>query len=85
MIKIDDGITDIVMSNFDIFKDIHPNAITLVGIACNYLILKEVDAIRTSTIDPSYFAGILLVRFLSDCLNGAVARKYKKLVNWEMY
>lgn len=78
MIKIDDNITDIVMTNFDIFRNIHPNVITIAGVICNYFILKEIDNITTSTIDGTYFASLLLVRFLADCLDGAVARKYKK-------
>ena len=78
MIKIDDHITNVVMTKFDIFENIHPNAITLVGIICNYFILTEIDNIQTLSINKIYFAFLLLIRFLADCLDGAVARKYKK-------
>jgi phosphatidylserine synthase len=78
MIKIDDNIADIIITNTDIFKNVHPNIITLVGIVCNYFILNEIDNMQISPINGTYFAFLLLIRFLADCLDGAVARKYKK-------
>ena len=78
MIKIDDNITNIIMANFDIFEHIHPNIITLVGITCNYFILSEIDNMNISPINGTYFALLLAIRFIADCLDGAVARKYKK-------
>lgn len=78
MIKIDDHITKFVMDNFDIFEHIHPNVITIIGIICNYFILDQIDNMETNKINEIHFAILLFVRFLSDCLDGAVARKYKK-------
>jgi phosphatidylglycerophosphate synthase len=78
MIKIDDHITKFVMDNFDVFQNVHPNVITIVGIILNYFILVEVDSVQSNEINGIYFGILMLFRFLADCLDGAVARKYKK-------
>jgi len=78
MIKLDDIIVNHVMHNYDIFEHINPNVITSIGIICNYFILLYIDNIETHSIDPLIFGLIIIVRFLADALDGAVARKYKK-------
>lgn len=78
MIKIDDTVADYVMTNYDIFECIPPNLITGVGILCNYFIFMNIYNVKNTKIDMVPFALLLLVRFLADILDGAVARKYKK-------
>jgi len=78
MIKLDDIIVKHVMDNYDIFEHIHPNVITSIGIICNYFILLYIDNMEMHSIDPLIFGLIIMVRFLADALDGAVARKYKK-------
>jgi len=78
MIKLDDIIPDTLVNDTDIFKHIHPNVITALGLICNYFILLQIENIKTSKIDPYLFGTLLLIRCASDCIDGAVARKYKK-------
>ena len=76
--KMDDSITNYTMTHFDIFENIHPNVITSVGLLCNYFILLNIDNIETQKINEFTFLLLIAVRFLADCLDGAVARKYKR-------
>lgn len=73
--KVDDQITAYIMIHFDIFQNVSPNSVTIVGILCNFIILYM-------TIKSEYNYVILflsiMIRFLSDCLDGAIARKYNK-------
>lgn len=78
MTKIDDTIVNYVMEHFDIFENIHPNIITFIGIICNYFILLHIDNIETKQINIYTFLILIGIRFLVDCLDGAIARKYKK-------
>jgi len=78
MLKLDDIIVKHIMENYDIFENIHPNIVTSVGIICNYFILLYIDNIDKHNIDPIMFGLVLMIRFLADALDGAVARKYKK-------
>ena len=78
MIKLDDVIPNTLVKNTDIFKNIHPNVLTAVGLVCNYYILQQIDDIKTTKIDPYLFGTLLFIRCVSDCIDGAVARKYKK-------
>jgi len=70
--NLDDKIVNIPCI-INLFKNIHPNIITFTGFICNillpYYLLK----------DKKKFANILLIiRYLSDSLDGAIARKYNK-------
>lgn len=78
MIDLDDQITNYVMTNLDVFKDIHPNVITIVGIILNYFILLEVKKVNTEYINPIKLGLLMFFRCLADCIDGAVARKYNK-------
>lgn len=71
--KIDDRIAS---SKFilNIFKHIHPNYITIFGILCNFGILYML----LSTDNVLYLNVLLLFRYFSDILDGAVARHYNK-------
>lgn len=56
-----------------LFKNIHPNYISIFGIVCNILIIMFLY------LKDSNKANIFLViRYLCDVLDGAVARKYNK-------
>lgn len=70
--KIDDNIAEVII-NLDLFKDIHPNVITLFGIISNFYILGNL--VYGSKKIANMF---LVIRYLSDILDGAVARKYNK-------
>lgn len=75
---IDNNITKIIISNTDLFRYIHPNIITTIGLICNYFILINIDSITYKSINPYTFGLLIFIRWLSDCLDGAVARKYNK-------
>lgn len=70
--KIDDDITEIIV-NTDIFRNIHPNVITIFGMILNVVLLHANVANN-----HIYFGVVLIIRWLCDCLDGAVARKYNK-------
>lgn len=73
-IKIDDFIANTIVDNIDIFKNIDPNWITMSGMMLNFGILYNLVYD-----DNKINLGIILfLRWLADCLDGAVARKYKK-------
>ncbi len=80
--SIDDYIADILTQN-DFFKHIHPNAITLVGVIFNIIIFRIVFNNKFNLLNNKYdniaFFIILLTRYLSDILDGKVARKYNKV------
>lgn len=72
MLKIDDDIgnNECLLS---FFKNVHPNTITISGIISNFIILKLINNKQIP------FANLVLIfRFFTDILDGAVARKYKK-------
>ena len=76
--RIDDNVSNFIVSNTDIFQNINPNVITSIGMICNYCIFTNIKNHINVPINPYIFALILSVRWLSDCLDGTVARKYKK-------
>lgn len=74
-IKIDDKIADMFVST-NLFKNIEPNTITITGIVLNIILYNYF--IRNNF--KSKIVNILLIiRFLCDIFDGAVARKYNKL------
>ena len=74
-IKIDDDITHYIINNFGVFKYIAPNIITISGLIINFIIFNLLQ-----TNNSNYYLVIFLIlyRWLADCLDGAVARKYNK-------
>ena len=74
-LKIDDNITKFVLDNTNLFENIHPNIVTSVGLICNYFIFKS---IHTNSIKSKELAILFGVRWLVDCLDGGIARKYNK-------
>lgn len=73
-LKLDDEYTKYVLDKIFLFKYISPNIITLIGLLADFFILYFL-------INKSLFflALFLFLRYSADCLDGAVARKYKKV------
>ena len=70
--RIDDDIAN-NESLLELFKNIHPNVISLFGIICNLIILKLLNE------KDIYKANIfIIIRYFCDILDGAVARKFNK-------
>jgi phosphatidylglycerophosphate synthase len=78
MIKFDDLFSQMILNNTDIFENIHPNCITLFGVGLNIAIFYYLFFVENIE-DNLLIIGIMLfLRWLADCLDGNVARKYKK-------
>jgi phosphatidylglycerophosphate synthase len=74
-LKIDDIISNYLVNNLIFFKYISPNLITLSGIILNFYIYH----LAVNKNSNLFILGICLAyRWLVDCLDGAVARKYHK-------
>ena len=72
-VSLDDKITEVILQKFKFFSLINPNAITFFGILMNFLLLPLSK-------DPGFlFLITLILRYFADCLDGGVARKYKKV------
>ncbi len=72
-VKLDDRLTGYILANYGFFKFISPNYITLFGFILNFVIYIFIS-------NGFFFLGCicLLLRYLADCLDGGVARKYNK-------
>ncbi len=71
--KGDDWLTDAILARAGFLQHVHPNLITLTGIALNFFILY------TMIHKISWLTNFMLfLRYFADCLDGGVARKYKK-------
>ena len=71
--RADDWLTGIVLSRWGFFQHVHPNAITITGMVLNFCIFYAMTHER--------LGGTILMlgaRYLADCLDGGVARKYDK-------
>jgi len=71
--KGDDWLTDAILARWGYLQYVHPNLITLTGLIMNFIILYTMTHklfLLTNT--------ILFFRYLTDCLDGGVARKYNK-------
>jgi len=76
-ILIDDNLSKGLVNNLTFLKYIHPNFISLISIILNYFIHIYLN--NSSPYLNIYIFGIILfIRWLSDCLDGAIARKYNK-------
>jgi phosphatidylglycerophosphate synthase len=72
-VRLDDEFTTFLLNRFIFFKYISPNLITLIGFFLNFIIYLQIINYNFLT------ASILLfIRWLADCLDGGVARKYNK-------
>lgn len=72
-LRLDDRLTKFILDRVDLFKYIHPNIITSIGLIINFAILYLI--INKFFVSCSL---LMLVRYLADCLDGGVARKYNK-------
>tara|TARA_B110001452_G_scaffold165961_1_gene138504 strand:- start:107 stop:682 length:576 start_codon:yes stop_codon:yes gene_type:complete len=74
-VRVDDIITTKIIEKVSILKHIHPNIITISGLILNFYIYHLLDTPNSNI----YLLGFCIIyRWLADCLDGAVARKYKK-------
>jgi cardiolipin synthase len=72
--NLDKKYTDYVLSKTDLFKYVHPNILSVLGLITDFLLLYFM------TIGAVALIGVgLFIRYSCDCLDGAVARKYKKV------
>ena len=72
--RIDDNITKLLLDNSSIFENIHPNTITIFGMILNIVIFKMLYSNEITATLLIVFA----LRYIADCLDGGVARKYNK-------
>ena len=72
-IRLEDRLTDYILKKCIFFKHIHPNVITLLGFFLNFIIYVLIS-------ERFFFYGciFLFLRYLADCLDVCVVRKYNK-------
>lgn len=70
---MDNYISLSILNKTNIFKNIHPNIITLLGFILNFIIYESI--IQE---EYNYLIIFLLGRWFADALDGNIARKYKK-------
>ena len=71
--KLDENIGNLFI-NSGIFKNIHPNIISVIGIYLNILILWSV----LNNVPIHVVSILIMLRCLTDILDGMIARKYDK-------
>ena len=76
-LRLDDHIGVIIADNIPIFKHIHPNIITTLGILLNFYIYQLFNYSNLDNNGSILFL-CLFIRWLTDLIDGAVARKYNK-------
>lgn len=74
-LRIDDFVTNKIMKNETFFKNIHPNIITISGLLMNFYIYY---LLNTPNNNIYLLTFCIIYRWLADCLDGAIARKYNK-------
>lgn len=72
-IKIDDWLAN-QKCLLNCFKNVHPNYITIFGIACNFILLNLLYHCDNILV----FSSVLCLRYLSDIFDGSVARYFNK-------
>ena len=83
-VKLDDNIAEIIITNIN-FENISPNFVTIIGLICNIIIAYFLFFDDKETNKSVIFLFILLLRWLADILDGAIARKYDKSSNLGHY
>ena len=72
--NLDKKYTEYILDHTNIFKHVHPNVLSVLGLITDFFLLYFM------TIGSLVLIGIaLFIRYSCDCLDGAVARKYKKV------
>jgi phosphatidylglycerophosphate synthase len=74
-VRIDDDIADTFIKNVSFLKHIHPTIITISGLLLNFYIY---NLLNTPNSDIYLLGFCIIYRWLADCLDGAIARKYNK-------
>jgi hypothetical protein len=74
-INSDNYISDKIIDNVYFLKYIHPNIITISGLIINFYIYYLLYTPHSNIYLLTFF---MIYRWLADCLDGAVARKYNK-------
>jgi len=74
-INSDKYIADKIIDNVYFLKYIHPNIITISGLIINFYIYYLLYTPHSNIYLLTFF---MIYRWLADCLDGAVARKYNK-------
>lgn len=72
--NLDKIYTEFLLHRTDIFAKVHPNYLTLTGLAFDFVILWAIFNQCLLLVAVSLF-----VRYFCDCLDGAVARKYNRV------
>lgn len=73
-LNLDKKITDWILERFNFFEHVHPNVLSCIGLLMDFVVL---NALLTHSL---LITGVgMLIRYLCDCLDGAVARKYNKV------
>ena len=70
---LDGKITRYILDNFSLLSRVHPNVITLSGVIANLVIVF----LLTANIFWAFLI-VLFYRYLADCVDGGVARRYNK-------
>lgn len=73
--NLDDKISLWILNNTDVFENIHPNYITGIGLITNFIIFHHLIVGEQNDLTLIF---LLFLRWIVDCLDGNVARKYKK-------
>jgi len=74
MINLDKQYTEYVLSKTDIFRHIHPNILSILGLIMDFFLLHYIIVSSLAMIGL-----VLFIRYSCDCFDGAVARKYKRV------
>jgi len=74
-IKVDDMITEKIVENVGFLRHINPNVLTVSGILMNIYIYK---LLGNNNPNALLVFCCIVYRWLVDCLDGAIARKYNK-------
>ena len=78
MLNIDNDISNWILDNTSIFENIHPNCITLFGMGLNFIIFYILFFENDIKHEFGLLSILLFLRWLADCLDGNIARKYDK-------
>jgi phosphatidylglycerophosphate synthase len=76
---IDDTIANTLVANTPIFAHIHPNYFSCMSITLNVCLFYILYTCKGSSAHALALAAILSARYLTDILDGAIARAYSKV------
>lgn len=85
-IELDVVISEYLVDKFKhIFKYIHPNLFTITGIVLNYFIYKYLNTKEIIKNKSKEFYLCMFLRWVCDCLDGTIARKFNKVSKYGHY